>query len=68
VRIGNDTAIKTSRELARLEGVPCGISAGAALAAAMEVGQRPDMAGKCIVVVLPDFAERYLSTGLFEGF
>src|SRR5579885_527789 len=68
VRIGNDTAIKTSREVARLEGVPVGISAGAALAAAIEVGQRPEMAGKCVVAVLPDFAERYLSTPLFEGF
>ena len=67
IRIGNETAIKTSREVARLEGVPVGISAGAALAAAIELGQRPDMAGKCIVVVLPDFAERYLSTALFEG-
>jgi cysteine synthase len=68
IRIGNDTAIKTSREVARLEGVPVGISAGAALAAAIEIGQRSDMAGKCVVVVLPDFAERYLSTTLFDGF
>jgi len=68
IRIGNDTAIKTSREVARLEGIPVGISAGAALAAAIEIGQRADMAGKCVVVVLPDFAERYLSTALFEGF
>src|SRR5215469_16218245 len=68
LRISNDSAIRTSRELAKLEGMPVGISAGAALAAAIEVGQRPEMAGKCIVVVLPDFAERYLSTGLFEGF
>jgi len=67
VRIGNDTALKTSREVARLEGVPVGISAGAALAAALEVGARPEMAGKQIVVILPDFAERYLSTALFEG-
>src|SRR5215468_3754573 len=67
VRIGNDTAIRTSREVARLEGVPVGISAGAALAAALELGQRPEMAGKYVVVVLPDFAERYLSTTLFDG-
>ena len=67
VRIGNDTAIRTAREVARLEGVPVGISAGAALAAALEVGARPAMEGKCIVVILPDFAERYLSTALFEG-
>jgi cysteine synthase len=67
VRIGNDSAIKTAREVARLDGVPVGISGGAALAAALEVGARPGMDGKCIVVILPDFAERYLSTALFEG-
>ena len=67
VRIGNETAFKTAREVARLEGVACGISSGAALAAAAEVGQRADLAGKVIVVVLPDTAERYLSTALFEG-
>jgi cysteine synthase A len=44
-----------------------GISSGAALAAALEVGKRADMAGKTMVVILPDFAERYLSTALFEG-
>ncbi|HUK10912.1 MAG TPA: cysteine synthase A [Stellaceae bacterium] len=67
VRIGNETAIKTARELARVEGIPVGISAGAALAAALEVGARPELSGKQIVVILPDFAERYLSTALFEG-
>ena len=67
VRIGNDTAFATARELARLEGVPGGISSGAALAAAMEVGARPEMAGKMIVTILPSLAERYLSTELFEG-
>jgi cysteine synthase len=65
--IGFDTALQTSRKAAHLEGVAVGISAGAALAAALEIGARPDMAGKSIVVVLPDFAERYLSTALFEG-
>jgi cysteine synthase A len=65
--IGNETAFETARQAARLEGIPCGISSGAALAAAFEVGQRPDMAGKCIVVIIPDFAERYLSTALFDG-
>ncbi len=67
VRIGNDTAIRTAREAARLDALTVGISSGAALAAALEVGKRPEMAGKTIVVVLPDFAERYLSTALFEG-
>jgi len=65
--IGYDSALRTSRQLARLEGLAVGISAGAATAAALEIGARPDMAGKTIVVVLPDFAERYLSTSLFEG-
>src|SRR5262245_57515948 len=67
IRIGNDTAMQTARRAARLDALPVGISAGAALAAALEVGARPDMAGKTIVVILPDFAERYLSTVLFDG-
>ncbi len=67
IRIGNDTAIRFAREAARLEGLAVGISSGAALAAALEAGARTGMAGKTIVVVLPDFAERYLSTVLFEG-
>jgi len=67
IRIGNETALRTAREAARLEGLVVGISAGAALAAALEVGARPDMAGKTIVVVLPDFGERYVSTALFDG-
>jgi cysteine synthase len=68
VRIGNDTAIRAAREAARLEALAVGISSGAALAAALEVGARADMAGKTVVVVLPDHAERYLSTALFDGF
>lgn len=67
VTIGNETAFETARQLARLEGVPGGISSGAAVAAALEVGARADMAGKNIVIILPSFAERYLSTALFEG-
>ena len=62
-----DTALRTSRRAARLEGLAVGISAGAALAAALEIGARAEMKGKAIVVILPDFAERYLSTALFEG-
>ncbi|MBU0725626.1 MAG: cysteine synthase A [Alphaproteobacteria bacterium] len=67
IRIGNETAFKMAREAARTEGLPVGISSGAALAAAFEIGKRPDMAGKLIVVIIPSFAERYLSTALFDG-
>ncbi|SCA56992.1 cysteine synthase A, O-acetylserine sulfhydrolase A subunit [Candidatus Terasakiella magnetica] len=67
LKIGNETAFNTSRQVASTDGVPVGISSGAALAAAIELGQRDDMAGKNIVVILPSFAERYLSTALFDG-
>ena len=67
IRIANDTAFTLAREAAKLEGLPVGISSGAALAAGLEVAARPGMAGKTIVVILPSFAERYLSTGLFDG-
>ncbi|HVK92441.1 MAG TPA: cysteine synthase A [Mycoplana sp.] len=67
VTITNDEAFETARLVARLEGVPVGISAGAALAAAIKVGSRPESEGKTIVVIIPSFAERYLSTALFEG-
>lgn len=67
VQIGNETAFSTARKAAKLEGLPIGISSGAALATALELGQRPEMAGKVIVVILPSFAERYLSTPMFEG-
>jgi len=66
ITIGNQTAFETARLSAKVEGIPCGISSGAALAAAFEVAGRADMAGKMVVVVLPSFAERYLSTALFE--
>ena len=67
LQISNETAFAMARKVARLEGLAVGISSGAALAAALEVAERPDMAGKNIVVILPSFAERYLSTALFEG-
>jgi cysteine synthase A len=67
IKIGNETAFEMARKVARMEGVPVGISSGGALAAAIEIGRRPDMDGKTIVVILPSFAERYLSTALFEG-
>ncbi|MFO1100129.1 MAG: cysteine synthase A [Xanthobacteraceae bacterium] len=67
VTVSNQTAFETARALARYEGIPGGISSGAAVAAALKVGARPEFAGKNIVAVLPSFAERYLSTALFEG-
>ncbi len=65
--VSNANAFAMARKVAKLEGLPVGISSGAALAAACELGLRPDYAGKRIVVILPSFAERYLSTALFEG-
>jgi cysteine synthase A len=67
IRIANDTAFQTARKAARLEGVPVGISSGAAIAAALEIGKRPENAGKRILAIIPSFAERYLSTALFDG-
>jgi cysteine synthase A len=67
VVVGNQTAFDTARLVARLEGIPVGISSGAAIAAAIDVGRRPENAGKTIVIIIPSFAERYLSTALFEG-
>jgi cysteine synthase A len=65
--VDSATAIEISRELARTEGIAGGISSGAAIAAAIEIGKRPDAEGKTILAVVPSFAERYLSTALFEG-
>jgi len=67
VTVGNQTAFDTARLVARLEGIPVGISAGAAVAAAIDVARRPENDGKTVAVIIPDFAERYLSTALFEG-
>jgi cysteine synthase A len=66
VTVSNATAFDTARALARYEGIPGGISSGAAVAAALDIGKRDNMAGKTIVVIVPSFAERYLSTALFE--
>jgi cysteine synthase len=66
--VGNQTAFDTSRLLARTEGIPGGISSGAAMSAALEVCSREDMAGKTVVVIIPSFAERYISSALFDGF
>jgi len=67
ITVGNQSAFDNARLLARLEGIPGGISSGAAIAAAIELGSRPGMDGKSIVVIIPSFAERYISSALFEG-
>lgn len=66
IPIANETAFRVARQTATLEGLPVGISAGAALAAALELGERAEMTGRRIVVIIPSFAERYLSTPLFD--
>jgi len=67
VQVSNDDSFAMARRVARDEGIPVGISSGAALTAAFDVASRDDMAGKLIVVIIPSFAERYVSTALFEG-
>lgn len=67
MKVNSATAIEMSRALARHEGIPGGISSGAAIAAALQIGKRPEAAGKTILAVVPSFSERYLSTVLFEG-
>lgn len=67
IKISNDDALSMAREVARTEGIPVGISSGAAIHAAIEVGKRPENVGKLIVIIIPSFAERYLSTALFDG-
>ncbi|WP_293813737.1 cysteine synthase A [uncultured Aquitalea sp.] len=66
IRVKNDDAFDTARKVATQEGVLVGISSGAAVWAALQLAQRPENAGKLIVVVIPSFGERYLSTPLFE--
>ena len=67
LKIGSEPAYAMTRKLARLEGIAAGMSSGASVAAALEVGARKEMEGKVIVTFLPDFADRYLSTSLFDG-
>jgi cysteine synthase len=67
VTVGNQTAFDTSRALARLEGIPGGISSGATVAGALEIASRPGMEGKNVVIIIASFAERYISSALFEG-
>ena len=67
VTVSNEDSFANARLIARLEGIPVGISSGAALTAAIEIGKRPENKGKNIVIIIPSFAERYLSTALFEG-
>ena len=66
VLISNDAAFGTAKHVAAQDGVPIGISSGAAVAASLIVGARPEMRGKRIVTIIPSFAERYLSTPLFD--
>ena len=67
IQVGNDESFDWARRSARVEGLPVGISSGGALSAAFQVARREEMAGKTVVVIIPSFAERYLSTALFEG-
>jgi cysteine synthase A len=66
VTVSNDDAFETARKAAKLDGILCGISSGAAIWAALEVAGRPESAGKTIVVIVPSTGERYISTDLFK--
>ena len=66
VTVTNDDAFATARSAAKLEGILCGISSGAAIWAALEVAKRPESAGRTIVVILASTGERYISTDLFN--
>ena len=67
IRVSNDDSFAMARRVARDEGIPVGISSGAALVAAFEIASRSEMAGKLVVAIIPSFAERYVSTMLFDG-
>jgi cysteine synthase A len=67
IRVKNEDALDTARRMAREEGLMVGISAGAAIWAAIEVGRRADSAGKMIIAIVPSYGERYLTTPLFAG-
>lgn len=67
VKVESDEAFRLARLCARVEGIPVGISSGAAISAALIIGRRPERRGQTIVLIIPSFAERYLSTALFEG-
>ncbi len=67
IQVSNDDSFAMARRVAREEGIPVGISSGAALTAAFHLAAREDMAGKVVVAIIPSFAERYLSTALFDG-
>jgi cysteine synthase A len=67
IRVTDEDALETARQMAKLEGLLVGISAGAAVWAALQVARRPQNAGKMIAVIIPDYGERYLSTSLFAG-
>ena len=66
ITVTNEDAFEMANMAARMEGIPCGISSGAAMVAGYEIASRPEMEGKTVVVVLPSFAERYISTPLFQ--
>ena len=67
ITVENEEAFAAARRLAKTEGIPAGISSGAALAATLKLAKRPEMAGKRIVTIIPSFGERYITTALFEG-
>lgn len=67
IQVGNEETFTQARRLARTEGIPVGISSGAALVATLKLAKRPENAGKLIVTIVPSFAERYITTPLFEG-